>query len=125
MFGFSGENMTKRLRSHAFKAMLTQDLSWFDKRENNVGSLTTRLAVEAAAVQGATGIRIGVTLMNIGNFGVGIVLAFVYGWAITLLVLGFVPFMIISGVLQTKLITGFSSKDKKALEEAGKVSVPI
>ena len=61
-------------------------------------------------------------LMNIANFGVGLVLSFIYGWAITLLIIGFVPFMIISGVLQTKLITGFASKDKESLEEAGKIS---
>jgi hypothetical protein len=59
--------------------------------------------------------------MNIGNFGVGLILAFIYGWAITLVILAFVPFMIISGVLQTKMLTGFSSKDKEVLEEAGQV----
>ena len=45
----------------------------------------------------ATGVRIGTVLMNISNFGVGLVIAFVYGWQVTLLILGFVPFMIISG----------------------------
>lgn len=35
---------------------------------------------------------------------------------------GFLPFLIIGGVLQTKAITGFSSKDKNVLEEAGKIT---
>lgn len=52
MFGLSGENLTKRIRSKAFKAILSQEIGYFDKEENNVGTLTTRLAVEAAAVQG-------------------------------------------------------------------------
>ena len=69
MFSISGENMTKRLRQQCFRTMLKQDLEWFDKQENNVGALTTRLAVEAAAVQGATGPRIGTTLMNMANLG--------------------------------------------------------
>ena len=56
-----------------------------------------------------------------GNLGIGLVLAFVYGWAIALTILAFVPFMIIGGVLQTKMLTGFSSKDKEVLEDAGKV----
>nr|QUF59435.1 ATP-binding cassette transporter Abcb1-2 [Brachionus angularis] len=122
MFGISGENMTKRIRSTAFKAMLSQDIEYFDKKENNVGILTTRLAVEAAAVQGATGVRIGGLLMNIGNFGIGLLLAFIYGWAITLVIIAFVPFIIVSGVLQTKLLTGFSGKDKETIEEAGKIT---
>ena len=111
MFGFSGENLTKRLRSKGFKTMLSQEIAWFDSPDNNVGKICTRLAVEAAAVQGvwfivffikflirfkwinflllkATGIRIGAFIMNIGNFGVGLIIAMVYGWALTLLILG-------------------------------------
>ncbi|CAF4760003.1 unnamed protein product, partial [Rotaria magnacalcarata] len=34
---------------------------------------------------------------------------------------GFVPFMVIGGFLQSRLMTGFASKDKEALEDAGKV----
>lgn len=113
--------MTKRIRSQAFKSILSQDVGWFDQPENNVGTLTTRLAVEAAAVQGATGVRIGTVLMNLSNLGVGIILAFVYSWAVTLVILGFLPFLIIGGVLQTQMLTGFSSKDKEVIEEAGKV----
>lgn len=60
--------------------------------------------------------------MNICNFGIGLILAFVYGWAITLVILAFVPFLILSGVLQTKLMTGFAGKDKKVIEEAGKLT---
>ena len=52
MFGISGENLTKRLRSKAFKAMLSQDIGYFDKQENNVGILCAKLATEASTVQG-------------------------------------------------------------------------
>ena len=52
MFGFSGENLTKRLRAKGFQTMLRQEIGWFDDHKNNVGTLCTRLAVEASAVQG-------------------------------------------------------------------------
>ncbi len=122
MSSLSGENLTKRLRSECFKTMLKQDMEWFDKQENNVGSLTTRLAVEAAAVQGAIGPRIGNILMNVANLGVGIVIAFSSSWVISLLVIAFVPISILAGILETKVVTGFASKDKEVIEEAGKVS---
>jgi ABC-type multidrug transport system fused ATPase/permease subunit len=124
MFGLSGENLTKRIRTQAFKAVLSQEIGWFDHPDNNVGTLTTRLAVEAAAVQGATGVRIGTILMNISNLGIGLVLAFVYGWAVALVIIAFVPFMVIGGYLQTSVMGGFASKDKNVLEEAGKVNCP-
>ncbi len=51
-------------------------------------------------------------LQNISNLGVGIIIAFVYGWSLTLLILAFIPFMIIAGFLQTYLLTGFADKVK-------------
>jgi ABC-type bacteriocin/lantibiotic exporter with double-glycine peptidase domain len=60
--------------------------------------------------------------MNIGNFGVGLALSFAYAWAITLLILGFVPLIVISGAVQVKLMTGFTGKDKDTIEETGKLT---
>lgn len=60
--------------------------------------------------------------MNLANLGVGIVIAFYSSWVISLLVIAFVPISIMAGVLETKLITGFASKDKETIEQAGKVS---
>jgi len=54
MFGISGENLTRRLRSLGFKKILTQEIGWFDHKDNSVGILSTKLAIEAAAVQGVS-----------------------------------------------------------------------
>lgn len=70
----------------------------------------------------ASGVRIGFFLMNTANLGVGLALSFGYSWTITLLILGFLPFIIAAGFIQTKLLTGFSKSDKKALDEAGKIT---
>ncbi|CAF4972614.1 unnamed protein product, partial [Rotaria sp. Silwood1] len=121
LFSISGEALTQRLRAKIFRSLLRQEVAYFDKSENSTGALCTRLSTEASAVQGATGIWIGTMLQNFANLGVGIILAFFYGWALTLIILAFVPFMIIAGFVQTYLLTGFAKKDKKALEEAGKV----
>jgi hypothetical protein len=49
-------------------------------------------------------------LQNISNLGVGLILAFYFGWQLTLLMLAFIPFMIIAGFLQTYMMTGFADK---------------
>ena len=113
--------MTKRLRSKAFHALLRQEISYFDNPKNNTGALCTRLATEASAAQGASGIRIGTILQNIAALGVGIIISFVYSWQLTLLILAFVPFMVAGGILQQRLMTGFASKDTEKFEDAGKV----
>ncbi|CAF4236476.1 unnamed protein product, partial [Rotaria sordida] len=97
LFAISGETLTQRLRAKIFRTLLQQEVAYFDQPENNTGALCTRLATEASDVQGATGVRIGTMLQNISNLGVGIILAFIYGWSLTLIMLAFVPFMIIAG----------------------------
>ncbi|CAF5013329.1 unnamed protein product, partial [Rotaria sp. Silwood1] len=54
MFAYSGETLTKRLRSEAFRAILRQEINYFDQARHNTGVLCTRLATEASAVQGAS-----------------------------------------------------------------------
>jgi ABC-type multidrug transport system fused ATPase/permease subunit len=121
LFACSGEALTKRLRSRAFHALLRQEIAYFDNPKNNTGALCTRLATEASAVKGATGIRLGTMLQNLVALGTSIIISFVFSWQLTLLVLGFFPFLIAGGFLESRLTTGFASKDKQTFEDAGKV----
>ncbi|CAF4895872.1 unnamed protein product [Rotaria sp. Silwood1] len=123
LFACSGEVLTKRLRSKIFHAILRQEIVYFDDPNNNTGALCTRLATEASAVQSATGIRIGLSLQNFSALGVGIILAFVFSWQFTLLILGFVPLLVVGVLFRSYLITGFASKDKRLFEDVGQVTV--
>ncbi|EHH52281.1 P-glycoprotein ABCB5 [Macaca fascicularis] len=121
-YGRAGEILTMRLRHLAFKAMLYQDIAWFDEKENSTGSLTAILAIDTAQIQGATGSRIGVLTQNATNMGLSVIISFLYGWEMTLLILSIAPILAVTGMIETATMTGFANKDKQELKHAGKIA---
>uniref|UniRef100_A0A8B9KNV3 ATP-binding cassette, sub-family B (MDR/TAP), member 5 n=1 Tax=Astyanax mexicanus TaxID=7994 RepID=A0A8B9KNV3_ASTMX len=122
MFGKSGEILTMRLRSQAFKAILRQDISWFDDHNNAVGVLTTKLATDASLVKGVTGSRIGLATSSVCALGISVIIAFCFSWQLTLLILACVPFLTGANFIQMRAMQGHASKDQSALETSGKIS---
>jgi ATP-binding cassette subfamily B (MDR/TAP) protein 1 len=70
----AGENLIERVRKMTFrvsilflfadhlKAILRQEVGWFDKEEHASGILTSKLASEATLVEGLVGSRMGLTI---------------------------------------------------------------
>ena len=52
-----------------------------------------------------------------------LIVAFIYSWNLTLVILTFMPLMVGVGMVQSRLVAGFAKGDKKAMEEAGKVQI--
>jgi Na+-driven multidrug efflux pump len=56
-----------------------------------------------------------------GNLSIATILSFIYGWELTLVIIGFLPFLIVAGVVNIILVDKFSKKDSKAFKEASQV----
>ena len=120
-FARSGEGVTKRLRAKAFRALLRQEIGYFDQAEHSSGALCTRLATDASAAQGASGLRFGLIVENLFAMSVGIIIGLAYSWKLTFLVVAFLPLILFGGILQIRLTTRFARRNRHIVEDAGKV----
>jgi ABC-type multidrug transport system fused ATPase/permease subunit len=50
-FSKSGEALTMRMRIISFASMLRQEISWFDREENNLGALVTQLSSDTSSLK--------------------------------------------------------------------------
>jgi len=118
LFGKAGEILTRRIRKLAFKAILRQDQSFFDEKDNSTGHLTARLATDASNVNGATSSRLNimtqVTVMGVLTLAI----AFYYSWKLTLLILAFVPLLAIGGAAHMTIFANFAAEESKRLVSA-------
>uniref|UniRef100_A0A3B3S401 ABC-type xenobiotic transporter n=1 Tax=Paramormyrops kingsleyae TaxID=1676925 RepID=A0A3B3S401_9TELE len=100
----------------------THEIGWFDDSRNAVGVLTTKLATDASLVKGAAGSRLGLATNTICGLTIAIVVAFIFSWQLTLLILACVPILSGANFIQMRATGGHASKDQKALELSGKIS---
>ena len=92
-----GERLSQRLRSDLFRAMLRQDITWFEDDANAVGVLTTRLSTDVKLVRLMTGQSVAATLESISALATGIVISTIASWEIFLIMLAMVPLLGASG----------------------------
>ena len=71
MFNNAAAQLSAVLRNSSFKAILSQDIEFFDREENNTGALTTGLSSNPQKIFGLAGITLGayvfVSVYNIFN----------------------------------------------------------
>lgn len=124
-FSIAGEKLTERLRGLAFRAMLRQELGWFDDKSNGTGSLCARLSGDAAAVQGATGQRVGTIIQSMATLILSLGLSMSYQWKLGMVALAFTPFILVASYLQAKMMDQENRGTKKTMENCTKLAVEV
>ncbi|XP_045508618.1 multidrug resistance protein homolog 49-like [Colias croceus] len=122
LLGTAGAKLTDRLRVATFANYLRQEQGWFDEACNSVGALCARLATDCAAVQGATGTRLGTVLQGISTMVLGVGLAMFYSWKMTLISLISVPCVIGAICLEGYINKKSEIREQEELEQATRLA---
>jgi ATP-binding cassette subfamily B (MDR/TAP) protein 1 len=79
-FGMATERINKRVRDDTFRALVRQEVAWFDVR--SVGEVTSQLSDDAAMIHSFSGEPIRTFVMTIASVGVGLVTSFYFMWEV-------------------------------------------
>jgi ATP-binding cassette subfamily B (MDR/TAP) protein 1 len=90
-FTYVSECLALRLRDQSFRALLRQDVGFFDDPANNPTGLTTTLERQTKQVSQMTGISFGNAVGSMWGLTCGLVLSFIGSWQLTLVLLAMMP----------------------------------
>jgi ATP-binding cassette subfamily B (MDR/TAP) protein 1 len=114
----TGERQAARIRSNYLKAILRQDIAFFDK-ETSTGEVIGRMAGDTVLIQEAIGEKVGKFQQLVSTFLGGFVVAFIRGWKLTLVMLAVLPALVLATTIMAKLLSRLSSEGQRCYAEAG------
>ncbi|RLN55813.1 hypothetical protein BBJ28_00014857, partial [Nothophytophthora sp. Chile5] len=109
-FAVAAQRLVTRVRLATFNAMLHQEIGWFDLDENSSGALVSRLATDSATLQAMTSDTLNQGLVSITTLGIAFIIAFIYSWQMTLILLATCPLLIFSSLVDAQQMAGTSGK---------------
>uniref|UniRef100_A0A1I8A8Z0 Multidrug resistance protein 1 n=1 Tax=Steinernema glaseri TaxID=37863 RepID=A0A1I8A8Z0_9BILA len=122
-FLVAGENMIHRMRIAFLKAVLRQDIPWYDK--NHSGTLTTKLFDNLERVKEGTGDKCALLIQFVSQFFSGLIIAFSYDWRLTLIMISLSPFMMLCGAFIAKLMASSATREAENYAKAGSVAEEV
>lgn len=114
IFSNIGEAITFRIRTSVFGKMVKMPIEWFEKKGNDGGQLAGTLERDCRTVNGLLTSFVFHLTINISTLVFGIVLALIYEWRTSLVALGLIPLIIISGAIQLAFSTGLSAQSSNS-----------
>ncbi|CAM9424622.1 unnamed protein product [Ascophyllum nodosum] len=119
----AGERQALRMRREYVKAILKQDIGWFD--EHPAGQLPTAVTSNMAKVQDGLGRKCGDIVLN-GLSGIALLAAaLVINWQLGLVMLACVPFIGASVAILSKLMSSSTQEGTDHYEKAGGVATEV
>ena len=94
---YTSETTGKRIRERYLKAVLRQDIAFFDNV--GAGEVATRIQTDTHLVQLAISEKVSQVVMYLSSFVTGFILAYIRSWRLALALTSIFPCMVIAGAV--------------------------
>ncbi|THH03905.1 hypothetical protein EW145_g5914 [Phellinidium pouzarii] len=121
-FAASAANLTHKLRSLSFKAILRQDIVFFDEDKNSTGTLTAGLSDNPQKVNGLAGITLGTIVQSVSTIITGAVIGLAFQWKLALVGIACMPLLVSAGYIRLRVVVLKDQNNKKAHEHSAQLA---
>ena len=112
--------VSTKLRKKVFQAVMRNDVAFIDRHTS--GDITSRLASDIALVQLSCSEKVGLLILNMTQAVGGMIVAFIYGWKMTLVLLSVTPLLGIAFTLFAKVLMQSTGKGQDAYSDANAIA---
>ena len=121
-FAAAAANLTSKLRSLSFKAILRQDIAFFDEDTNSTGALTASLSDNPQKVNGLAGVTLGAIVQSVGTIVSGAIIGLCFQWKIALIGIACMPLLVSAGYIRLRVVVLKDQDNKKAHEQSAQMA---
>ncbi|KAM1070463.1 hypothetical protein ACFX13_002300 [Malus domestica] len=108
LFGIIGEKAMTNLRLALYSGVLRNEIGWYEKPENGIGSLTSRIINDTSMVKTIIADRMSVIVQCISSILIATGVSMYVNWRMGLVAWAVMPCHFIGGLVQAKSAKGFS-----------------
>jgi ATP-binding cassette, subfamily B (MDR/TAP), member 1 len=118
-FAFCSEQLVYHVRSQAFRAMLNQDVSFFENNGNTASALTSILPTETAQLAGVSGVTLGTLLIVTTTLVAAVSVASSFAWKLALVCTAVMPAIGSCGFFRFWILAEFQIQAKASYQASG------
>ena len=120
-FMCTSQRQISRIKERFFASALKQEAAWHD--EHKPGELTSRVSGDTKVIINGMNDKIGTGLIyNLGTFLFGYGFGFYRSWRLTLVMMGTLPLLAVTGILMAKMLAKLSDASRTGFARAGNVA---
>ncbi|XP_024987433.1 ABC transporter B family member 15-like isoform X2 [Cynara cardunculus var. scolymus] len=119
---FLAERQASRLRSTYLKAVLRQEVGYFDLNVTSTAEIITSVSSDSLLIQEVISEKVPVFVMNVSIFGGAYVVGFILLWRLAIVGLPFILLLVIPGLIYGRVLMSLSRKIREEYNKAGTVA---
>ena len=120
IFVYTGEVITQRIRKEYLRAILRQDIAYFDSL--GAGEITTRIQSDIQLIQDGISDKLPLNVAFISTFITGFIIAYVRNWKLALVMTCILPCIVGSAIVMNKFVSSYQQVELEHVAKAASIA---